>query len=60
MSEKCEHCVFTDAKNDRYRKALEEIALSRGPYSRDPLKHAENVIKAMVEEAKTALVEGEK
>ena len=38
-------------------KALEEIAEGAGPYSRDPLTHAENTIEAMKEIAKNALDE---
>lgn len=36
-------------------KALEEVALAEGPYSRDRLTHAENTIEAMVEIAERAI-----
>ena len=36
-------------------EALKEIALSRGPYSRDQLTHAENTIEAMKQVAEEAL-----
>jgi hypothetical protein len=36
-------------------EALEEIAKGEGPYHRDPLKHAENVIGKVVATAKAAL-----
>ena len=35
--------------------ALEEIAKGEGPFSRDPLTHAENIIEAMKEIARAAL-----
>ena len=31
----------------RLREALQEISIGRGPYSRDPLTHADNTIDAM-------------
>ena len=37
-------------------EALREIALGRGPHSRDQLIHAENTIEAMKQRAKEALV----
>lgn len=39
------------------RLALEEISLGRGPFNRDPLKHAENTVEAMKEIAKTTISE---
>ena len=39
----------------RYRKALEEIALGRGPFSVDKMEHANNTIEAMKAAAKEAL-----
>ena len=37
------------------RRALEEVVEGRGPYSRDRLTHATNVIEAMQETARAAL-----
>ena len=42
---------------ERLVEALEEIKLGSGPYSQDRLKHAENCIEAMKEEARKALEE---
>jgi hypothetical protein len=44
-----------DAELARLREALEEIAKGEGPYNMDPLKHAENCIKYMVQTATEAL-----
>jgi len=43
------------AERDRYEKALKEIAKGEGAFSRDPLKHAENVINNSLTIAETAL-----
>ena len=37
------------------KSALEQISLALGPYDRNPLKHAENVIKDMQNTAKETL-----
>jgi len=39
--------------------ALQEIAKGEGPFSRDPLTHAENTIEAMKEIARLALEQAE-
>ncbi len=49
----------SQAERDRYRKALEEVSIGAGPFSRDPLTHASNTIEAMKDIAKQALT-GEK
>lgn len=40
---------------DRFRKALQEIALGRGPFKIDPLEHAQSVIEDMKNVATRAL-----
>ena len=40
-------------------EALKEIAKGEGPYSRDPLTHAANTIKAMTENARAAIAKAE-
>lgn len=39
----------------RLRAALQEISIGRGPFSRDPLTHADNTIEAMKGVATQAL-----
>ena len=49
-------------QNAERLEALKEIAKTEGPYSRDPLTHAENVIENLTNIANKAIakVEGEK
>ena len=42
-------------ENERLREAMREIVKGEGPYSRDPLTHASNVIEAMTKIARAAL-----
>lgn len=42
-------------ENERLRAAMEQIAKGEGPYSRDPLTHAANVIEDMMAVARAAL-----
>lgn len=44
----------------RLAEALTKIAEGAGPYSRDPLTHAENCIEAMKETARALLAEVER
>jgi len=43
-------------ENERFRKALEAIAAAEGPYSRDPLTFAKNVIASMTKIDEQALL----
>lgn len=42
-------------KREQLKKLLEEITEGKGPYSRDPLEHAENCIENMKKLAREAL-----
>ena len=46
-----------DEENKRLREALEEIKKGEGAYDFDPLKHASNTIRDMIEIAKQALTD---
>lgn len=43
-------------ENERLREALKEISKGEGPFSRDPLEHAGNVIDSMKNIATEALI----
>jgi len=46
-------------QNAERLEALKEIAKTEGPYSRDPLTHAENVIENMASIANKAIAKAE-
>ncbi len=46
--------------NDVLLEAMREIAIGQGPYSMDPLQHAENTIEAMKTVAQEAIAKATK
>lgn len=49
--------AMLEQRIEYYRKALDEISQGKGPYSRDPLTHADNCVNSMKDIAKKALNE---
>ena len=51
----CIGCLARQTIIDKYKEALEEISEGKGAYNMDPLTHASNTIRDMVELAKKVL-----
>ena len=59
LDELLSELVKLETQNAELLDALKEIAKTEGPYSRDPLTHAENVIENMASIANKAIAKHE-